>query len=71
MSVQVNQQLPLFSLGGVLRLWWRSGPTFMPWACVASLLASLSMWDLVVRAGRPDFILLGLAAYELMVGLTE
>jgi hypothetical protein len=63
--------LELFSLGGLFGMWWHTDRVLAPFLCSASLLASLAMWDWLLRAGAIDFTLLGLAGYELIVGLTE
>jgi hypothetical protein len=60
-----------FSIGGLLaaaRPRWQHG--YRPWIVSASLLAMLALWDPILRGGRADFILLGLAAYELLIALT-
>jgi hypothetical protein len=63
--------LEFFSLGGVLGFFWNSRAQLLPYIVVASMLSLLSCWDLFRGVGRVDFILLGLAAYELVLGLTE
>jgi hypothetical protein len=63
--------LEFFSLGGVLATWWRPRNLVMPWVVSAAVLLLLSCWDVFGRAGRADFILIGLAGYELLIGLTE
>ena len=50
-----------FSLGGLLA----------PWAFSAGLLTALAFSDPVLRDGEVDAILVGLAAYELLIGLTR
>ena len=64
-------QLEFFSLGGVLAVFWHAHLHVLPYVVAASILTALSCWDLFLGAGRADFILLGLAAYELVLGLTE
>ena len=61
----------IFSLGGVLARWWRPSNLCLPWAIVAIVIAACAFWDSVVRGGRIDFIMIGLACYELVMGLTE
>lgn len=61
----------IFSLGGVLARWWRPSAIWMPWTIAAIVIAACAFWDSVVRGGRIDFIMIGLASYELIVGLTE
>jgi hypothetical protein len=63
--------LEFFSLGGVLAACWKSRPSLVPWILTSFSLLGLSFWDLVARGGRIDFIVLGLAAYELALGLIE
>jgi hypothetical protein len=70
-AVATRRPPAFFSLGAIVRLCWRPEPLWAPWVCSASALTVLAMWDVVARAGRPDFILLGLAGYELILGLTE
>jgi hypothetical protein len=64
-------RLEFFSLGGALGFFWRSPAPLLPYIVAASVLSLLSCWDLFRGAGRVDFILLGLAGYELAFGLTE
>lgn len=61
----------LFSIGGLIRRWrgWRPGPA--PWICAALGLSLAAVWDLLRQGGPVDFILLGLAGYELVIGLTN
>jgi hypothetical protein len=66
-----REPLEFFSLGGLLRSFWRTRPELLPYIVAASILSLLSCWDLFRGAGRADFILLGLAGYELVLGLTE
>jgi len=60
-----------FSLGGLIALWWRPRTRLVPWIVAAALLAGLGCWDLLARSGAVDFILVGLAGYELVIGLTD
>lgn len=65
-------QREFFSVGGVLARWWPSrSPGVTPWLCASTLLMSGALWDWVRTGGDVDFILMGLAAYELVIGLTE
>ena len=64
-------RLEFFSLGGLLRIWWTPRVLELPWIIASALLLLLSCWDLFDGAGRMDFILLGLAGYELVIGFTE
>ena len=61
----------LFSVGGLVARWAQAQDSRMPWIVAALCLGALSASDLVMRGGRIDFILAGLAAYELLIGLTE
>ena len=60
-----------FSLGRVIQrvAGGRQGAT--PWVIAAAFLCIGSAWDWLATGGRLDFILLGLAGYELVIGLTE
>ncbi len=61
----------LFTLGGVLARWWHGGPVWLPWAITAGVLLVGGCWDPMVRGAEADFILIGLAGYEMAIGLTE
>jgi hypothetical protein len=63
--------LEFFSLGGVLSAIWKPRLVPLPWMVAAFLLVALGCWDLARGAGRVDFILIGLAGYECVLGLTE
>ena len=67
----IAQRLEFFSLGGVLSIWWSPTVLELPWIVTAASLVLLSCWDVFKGAGRVDFMLIGLAAYELLIGLTE
>jgi hypothetical protein len=60
-----------FSLGSVLAACVRTRTPSAPWALSASILVALASWDPITRGGRFDMILLGLAAYELLIALTR
>ncbi len=60
-----------FSLGGLLARWWRPAYPLLPWAFTSAMLTTAAMWDKWSRGGAIDFTVLGLAAYELMLGLME
>jgi hypothetical protein len=62
---------PMFSLGGLIGRFWRPRRQWMPWTAAAAGLAIAGLYDLLTVGRGPDFILLGLAAYELLVGLTN
>ena len=59
-----------FSLGGLLAPYATTKLALAPWAFAAALLTTLAFWDPLARGGEADAILLGLAAYELLIGLT-
>jgi hypothetical protein len=64
-------RLEFFSLGGLLRIWWTPRVLELPWIVASALLLLLSCWDVLDGAGRMDFIVMGLAGYELVIGFTE
>lgn len=43
----------------------------LPWTIASAALLLLSCWDVFRGAWRVDFIMIGLAGYELVIGLTE
>ena len=61
----------LFSIGGTVSRFCSVGPAWAPGAFAALILSVGAFWDPLVRSGRVDFILLGLAGYELVLALTE
>jgi hypothetical protein len=58
-------------MGGLLARYWRTRSPITPWIFASSVLTSGALWDTVRTGGPIDFIMLGLAAYELVIGLTE
>jgi hypothetical protein len=46
-------------------------PGVLPWVLSGGTLTLLAFADVLSRGGNIDFIMLGLAAYELLIGLTE
>jgi hypothetical protein len=60
-----------FSLGGLLSRWWQPTYILLPWAFTSAMLTVAAMWDFWSRGGAIDYTILGLAAYELMLGLLE
>ena len=60
-----------FTLGGALARLWRPAHPLLPWALTSALLMSAGMWDFWTRGGPIEWIVVGLAAYELMLGLME
>jgi len=61
----------IFSLGGVISRLWQPGLVLLPWALSSALLTVAAMWDYWSRGGNIYYLVLGLAAYELMLGLLE
>jgi len=60
-----------FSLGGMLARRWHTRSPVTPWVCASSVLTAGAIWDRLRTGGPIDFVLLGLAGYELVIGLTE
>ena len=60
-----------FSLGGFLSRFWRPAYLLLPWAFTSAMLTVIALWDRWTRGGAIDYTVLGLAAYELMIGLME
>ena len=60
-----------FSLGGFLSHFWRPAYLLLPWAFTSAMLTVIALWDRWTRGGAIDYTVLGLAAYELMIGLME
>lgn len=60
-----------FSLGGLFARLWRTRSAMTPFVCASSLLTAGAIWDRLRTGGPIDFVLLGLAGYELVIGLTE
>ena len=60
-----------FSLGAILRRYVPTRHPSTPWVIAAFVLCAASSWDWVAKGGPIDFILLGVAGYELVIGLTE
>jgi hypothetical protein len=60
-----------FSLGGFLSRFWRPAYILLPWAFTSAMLTVVALWDHWTRGGAIDYTVLGLAAYELMLGLME
>jgi hypothetical protein len=61
----------IFSLGALVARAWRPGYALLPWALTSALLTTAAMWDFWTRGGAIEYTVLGLAAYELMMGLME
>ena len=60
-----------FTLGGALARAWRPAYPLLPWALTSALLMTAGMWDFWSHHGPIEWIVVGLAAYELMLGLLE
>lgn len=60
-----------FTLGGFLARFWRPAYPLLPWALTSALLTVAGLWDYWMGRGRIEWIVVGLAAYELMLGLLE
>jgi hypothetical protein len=70
--VGVHRPLEYFSLGGVIALVWAPRAQMLPWVIASMSLVTLGAWSMVTAAGRGDCVLLGsIAAYELIIGLTD
>jgi hypothetical protein len=69
--MRLPPRLEFFSLGGVVATFWKPRLQLLPWVGAASALILLSCWDVFRGAGRVDLIVMGLAGYELTIGLTE
>jgi hypothetical protein len=66
-----SQASTFFSLGGLLAPFLPPGRLLLSWLLAAFTLAALGCWYVVMPQGRVDAILLGLAAYELLILLTR
>jgi hypothetical protein len=60
-----------FTVGGILAQFWHPAYPLLPWALTSAMLTVAAMWDHWSRGGPIDYVVLGLAAYELMLGLLE
>jgi hypothetical protein len=60
-----------FSLGALVGRVWQPTYLLLPWAFTSALLTVAAMWDYWRQGGAIDYVVLGLAAYELMIGLLE
>lgn len=61
----------IFSIGGQIARVWKPTPTLLPWALSSALLVVAALWDFWSVGARPDLVVMGLAAYEMMIGLLE
>jgi hypothetical protein len=71
MPVLSHRSDGVFSLGAVLARYWHPAYPLLPWALTSAMLTVAAMWDYWSRGGSIDYVVLGLAAYELMLGLME
>ena len=60
-----------FTLGHALARVWQPAYPLLPWALTSAMLTTAGMWDYWSRDGRIEWVVMGLAAYELMLGLLE
>lgn len=60
-----------FTLGASLARVWHPAYPLLPWALTSALLMTAGMWDFWSRGGPIEWVVVGLAAYELMLGLLE
>ena len=60
-----------FTLGGALARVWRPACPLLPWALTSALLMTAGMWSYWSQGGPIEWIVVGLSAYELMLGLME
>lgn len=58
-----------FTIGGLLARVWRPAYPLLPWALTSALLTVAALWEHWTTGGPVEWIVLGLAAYELMIGL--
>jgi hypothetical protein len=58
-----------FTLGGALARVWRPAYPLLPWALTSALLTVAGLWDFWTGRGQVEWIVVGLAAYEMMMGL--
>ena len=69
--MRLPRHLEFFSLGGVVATFWKPQTHILPWVGTAVALGLMSCWDAFRGFGRIDLIVMGLAGYELTIGLTE
>ena len=58
-----------FTLGGSLAAVWKPSYPLLPWALSSALLIVAGLWDYWTARGPIEWMVVGLAAYELMLGL--
>jgi hypothetical protein len=59
----------LFTLGAALARVWQPAYPLLPWALTSALLSVAGLWDYWTGRGPIEWIVVGLGAYELMIGL--
>ena len=59
----------IFSMGGLLSRFWQPAYPLLPWALTSALLTVAGLWDYWSGRGPIEWVVVGLAAYELMLGL--
>ena len=69
--MRLPDRLEFFSVGGVLAVFWKPDLRLLPWLVSSLVLLLLGCWDLFRGVARVDLILMGLAGYELVIGLTD
>ena len=58
-----------FTPGAALARFWRPAYPLLPWAMTSALLMVAGTWDHLVDGGAVEWTVVGLSAYELMMGL--
>jgi hypothetical protein len=61
----------MFSLGGVLARVWHPRYPLLPWALTSALLMTAGLWDYWTVGAPVEWVVVGLSAYELMIGLLD
>jgi hypothetical protein len=58
-----------FTFGGLLARYWRPAYPLLPYALTSALLMAAGCWDRWTREAPVEWMVVGLAAYEFMIGL--
>ena len=58
-----------FTIGGMLARVWRPAYPLLPWALTSAMLTVAALWGRWNDGAPVEWVVLGLAAYELMIGL--
>jgi hypothetical protein len=66
-----RQRVALFSLGRLIERCWPGKPRWLSWVASSSLLTIAACADPMRRGGYVDFVMIGLALYELLIGVLE